>query len=565
MIFLGRNYMAEKTKICCFDVDEDIKEYLSREHEVFSGSFGTRISMPEKRISSSIIRPNYQFPLNMHEYDLFVLDMKERPTKKYYQEDYVSHKKETISDRHLLSRTSIDIFNPIPYGALHFYRKIREKRDKCPIIIVFQSEEVYRTYYWSDGEKETRSNYDFCIMPTMNNIRGSQVALMENEASEILFKNYMDEVEYFCAYDCSKKGYIPLLKNRNGECVSYIHLMEDALVIMLPQMKHKAAFVKHLFENYLYERFSEYFPYVEEKSWIHHAEYMLPNENALREELEKMKKEYEDKKAAIENQIEENKSKYSFLHAMLTATGAELVRAVIEYLKWLGFENVIDNDAITAGDNEEDIKVDLGDKGLLIMEVKGIHGTSKDSECSQIDKIRHRRERERKAFDVHALYVVNHQRGVEPIKRTNPPFLPKQISDAEDDERGLVTTWQLYNLYFDIERGVIDKDDAREAMMQFGLVSFVPRGAVKIGVPYRYCENNVICVELNGQNVSVGDEIYAYDGQNWYKTEILSIQEDHQDLVSAATGRIGVGLSDMLPKNQEVYVKCRETKENAAK
>lgn len=111
--------MAEKTKICCFDVDEDIKEYLSGEHEVFSGSFGTRISMPEKRISSIIIRPNYQFPLNMHEYDLFVLDMKERPTKQYYQEDYLLHNNETTLDKYLLSRTSIDIFNPIPYGAIY--------------------------------------------------------------------------------------------------------------------------------------------------------------------------------------------------------------------------------------------------------------------------------------------------------------------------------------------------------------------------------------------------------------------------------------------------------------
>lgn len=552
--------MAEKTKICCFDVDEDIKEYLSGEHEVFSGSFGTRISMPEKRISSSIIRPNYQFPLNMHEYDLFVLDMKERPTKKYYQEDYVSHKNETISDRHLLSSISIDIFNPIPYGALHFYRKIQEKRDKCPIIIVFQSEEVYRTYYWSDGKKETRSNYDFCIIPTMNNIRGNHVALMENEASEILFKNYMDEVEYFCAYDCSKKGYIPLLKNRNGECVSYIHLMEDALIIMLPQMKHKAAFVKHLFENYLYERFSEYFPYVEEKSWIHHAEYMLPNENALREELEKMKKEYEDKKAAIENQIEENKSKYSFLHAMLTATGAELVIAVIEYLKWLGFKNVIEKDSFSDGVFEEDIQVDLEEDGLLIIEVKGIYGTSKDSECSQIEKIKHRREKERKKWDVYALYVVNHQRGIEPTRRKNPPFNNRQIEDAISDERGLLTTWQLYGIFQAIEFGVISKEKVRKDLLNSGNILFVPDLVRELNTPYKSWKDGLVLgIDVNTQ-VSINDEIFVENNGCWFAAKIANLQQENKDLESVSSGNTGVELSKKLPKGK-IYVKHIESNE----
>ena len=156
---------------------------------------------------------------------------------------------------------------------------------------------------------------------------------------------------------------------------------------------------------------------------------------------------------------------------------------------------------------------------------------------------------------MYALYVVNHQRGIEPLKRSNPPFLPKQISDAEDDERGLVTTWQLYNLYFDIERGVIDKAEARDALLVYGMVDFLPKGAMKLGVPYRYCQNNVICVELKGQNVEVGDEMYAYDGRNWHKAEVKSIQVDKQDYESIANGRVGFGLSEGLPEKKEVYVR----------
>ena len=303
---------------------------------------------------------------------------------------------------------------------------------------------------------------------------------------------------------------------------------------------------------------SDYFPYIEEHNWIHNEEYILPNENLLRNELGQAKKEYETKKAEISARIEDNRGKYGFLHALITATDAELVHAAIAYFHWLGFENVIDMDTVVKGDKEEDIQIDLGENGLIIVEVKGIRGTSKDNECSQIEKIKHRREKDRQAFDVCALYVVNHQRGIEPLKRQNPPFTDNQISDAESDERGLLTTWQLYNLYFDIERGVIDKADAREALRRFGLVNFVPKNAEKIDEPYNEYTGNIICVELKGQKVERGDEMYAYDGRNWQKAEVLSIQENKIDVEMASYGKVGIKLSEELPKKVEVYVKHKE-------
>lgn len=551
--------MADKTKICCIDVDKDSVTFLEEDHELYYGTMGYKVSMPANRLSSVPIQPNYTYPSNIQEYDVFIVDMANTRVEGYVKEDYIPRNNETSNVPYIACPLSVGLFNPIPCGADAFRRLIQSKKDRKPIIIVFQDKEVLITYNWYSNRghrDETHSNFDFIPRPYLHNLDGSQVRLHGNELSEYLFKNRLDDVQFYCTFDCIEHSkYVPLLLNKNGECVSYLYDGEEALVIMLPQMKNKTGFMKMLFEDFLYECFSEYFPFVEEKNWIHHEAYMLPNEENLYGELNQAKKEYEEKKAKIETQIEANREKYQFLHSLLTATGDELVKAVIEYLKWLGFESVIDNDAITEGDNEEDIKVDLGDKGLLILEVKGVHGTSKDSECSQIDKIKHRRERERKAFDVYALYVVNHQRGIEPLKRSNPPFLPKQISDAEDDERGLVTTWQLYNLYFDIERGVIDKAEARDALLEYGMVDFTPRGAIKLGVPYRYCQNNVICVELKGQNVAVGDEMYAYDGRNWHKAEVKSIQVDKQDYESIANGHVGFGLSEGLPEKKEVYVR----------
>lgn len=75
------------------------------------------------------------------------------------------------------------------------------------------------------------------------------------------------------------------------------------------------------------------------------------------------------------------------MHKLLTATGDELVEACLEYFKWLGFKDVIDKDKeLDKEFNEEDIQINTEDKGLLLVEIKGINGTSTDAQCSQIFK-----------------------------------------------------------------------------------------------------------------------------------------------------------------------------------
>ena len=171
--------------------------------------------------------------------------------------------------------------------------------------------------------------------------------------------------------------------------------------------------LKILFNEILYKDFSEYFPYINLNSWKNNKEYLLPNVKELNTKKELIKKEYEKKLEEVENEINSNNKKYSFLHDLLTETGDNLVSATIKYLKWLGFTKVLDKDeTIENGVFEEDIQIDLDERGIIIIEVKGLFGTSKDYECSQISKIRRRREKERNKWDVSALYLVNNQRNI---------------------------------------------------------------------------------------------------------------------------------------------------------
>jgi len=198
---------------------------------------------------------------------------------------------------------------------------------------------------------------------------------------------------------------------------------------------------------------------------------------------------------------------------------------------------------------------------LLVIEVKGIGGTSTDSECSQISKIKYRRSKERGAFDVFALYMVNHQRFLPPETRTNPPFNATQIADAENDERGLVTTYDLFNLYFNVIAGHISKDHARDALYETGLVRFRPSRATTIpSLLEIHPGGHVVVFNAEGIDVEVGNSIILDHAGRYISAHVLEIQVDGTSVERAHTGEIGIKLSERVHKDTTLWlVQGRET------
>lgn len=118
-------------------------------------------------------------------------------------------------------------------------------------------------------------------------------------------------------------------------------------------------------------------------------------------------------------------------------------------------------------------------------------------------------------FDVFGLYIVNHQRYLPPEKRENPPFSEMQIEDAVNDERGLLTTYELFKLHFNIERGLISKEDAREAL-------FAPSGCVRIrGLYDIHYKGFVVVFQADGLSITQGQTIVLDDGRRYRSAEIL--------------------------------------------
>jgi hypothetical protein len=213
-------------------------------------------------------------------------------------------------------------------------------------------------------------------------------------------------------------------------------------------------------------------------------------------------------------------------------------------------------------DLDEDIQIHTkesvtkNDIKLLLIEVKGIGGTSRDSECSQIDKHVKRRGRERKAYDVQGIYIVNHQKHLPPHKREKIPFSENQIIDAQNSERGLVTTYQLYNLYSDIVNNIITKEEARLCFYQYGFIEFTPSNLVSIGFVTEFLQKpQAFIIEDLKTTIKTGDKLFIKKGTRFQSQIIESIQVNDENVESVDFGEVGVKSGfTKLKEGTEIFI-----------
>ncbi|MEQ8240645.1 MAG: hypothetical protein RIA69_15610 [Cyclobacteriaceae bacterium] len=226
-------------------------------------------------------------------------------------------------------------------------------------------------------------------------------------------------------------------------------------------------------------------------------------------------------------------------------------------MKWLGFDQIRKQDDEPKNSKilEEDIQIEL-ENGLLIIECKGIGGTSTDSDCSQISKIKHRRCKDRNRFDVYALYIVNHQRYLPPLHRANPPFSDIQIQEAENDERGLLSTWQLFNLYHDIEAGILSKAEVRKMFLAYGLVTFRPLDLILVDEPKEFFKDGRVCiVTLSNIEIKLGDEVLIERDGQFERMMIEGIQLNDNPVTSVTNGEVGISLNNSIRKKSKIWLR----------
>lgn len=581
--------IEEKTNICCLNAPKSVVDYLREMHDVYDGNLGARVDLSKAKGYSHYIVPNPDFPDNDLDYDIFVVDLKYATPIPYKEEEH--RHKYVIGQENIcfFCQPPQTMYDLMPYGAYLLNKsldsrkeRVNEGKRKVPLVIIFQEERLSSEYHmvnkitdssFQDRGSITMSNYGFAeSLPFAKAQVGNRVELIKDELSKCLFRNLEDKIFYHQifrhpkVYDPQKEEFVesselrPMLTNNSGDIVSFIYGSKDTLYFILPQAddETKKEIIARLFEQVLYEYFDEYFPVVKNAKWISEAMRALPEMWEIELEEEKLNSVYAANQERLAKRKEDVLEYHEFLRKLITASGGELVQAMIQYLEWIGFDNVIDKDKYREGKFEEDIQVDMGERGLIVMEVKGINGTSKDSECSQIDKIRDKRKNqdENKGREVYALYVVNHQRRKAPSERLLVPFDNDQINGAISAERGMMSTWQLFNIACAVESGVISKEQVRRDMLHYGAIAFQPDLVQSLNSPIQdWGKGTIIGVNVNTL-VSVGDTIYVEKDFQWYKAEVVSLRQGDLDQQNVVSGEAGIGLSQRLPKGKcKWYVK----------
>lgn len=573
---------SKTTRVLSIDMGQEVVDFLRKENlETYDGTFGPLVDARNVDYCWDRL-PIYleqNLPDNLHEYSVVIEDLGfERKTIPYDLEQVDKQKAIADTDssfKSLCLAKPRNVFDPVPFCCFLLKSNFETKKGEL-IKIIFQAPKYEVQYSGIRMSNNIHSigvfsNYQNILDFTQKSLSGDRVKLVnEYRLSEILFSGLENQLSYsqtFFHPSIPKNGiydtepnphFIPLLLNEQGDIISYVYFEKKTCTFVLPQIENKVVLLERLFTNCLYRNFSELFPLQTKNTWLTKKEYELPEIVQLCEEKEEARQIYENTIEQKDKSIAEIRKKYNFLYAMLTETGDSLVNNVKQYLEWLGFDNVqsMDEEVKEGEDFQEDLQIHLANNELLIIEVKGLYGTSKDNECSQISKIELRRIHERKYSNVYALYIVNNERGKEPLKRQMPPFTETQIKDAEFAHRAMAYTYQLFNLYFEIETGIISKEEARNALFQNGLVDF--RSNFKsIGKPYDYFKNNkVACIELHDTILSVGDKVYFEDDRKRLNVvEIVNIQVDRQNKQTVKDGKVGIEFNMKIPKGAVLLYK----------
>lgn len=578
--------IVEHPRICCIDLDTNTLNKLNKiGTNIYCGTLGAKIKVSYPRIDNKqTLLLNHDFPLNLHEYDVTIVDLEQFDTIDYKSEEHTRDILPSKSAMYILSTYPQTIFDPRPFGSYILGTELKKIGNRGHLLIIFSSKAYtieYEPIEITPGSHNRltpikHNIYSLLDYPPLETEKYGQeitICKIKDDFKCLLEKYFSKKANYNQTFTRRTKwingeyrdddNFIPLMTNLSGEIISFLALNENLNIIIFPQIKNKTDFLFEFMSTIAPSLFPELFPFSTTFAWKDSEEYWLPNHSNLLKLENDTKKEFELKLSDCKKNIDENRLRFSFLHQIITETGDLLVKSVIQFLSWLGYTNVIDFDAtVESKILEEDIQIEIPE-GLLIIECKGIGGTSTDSDCSQISKIKHRRCKERGRFDVYALFLVNHQRYLPPIKRQNPPFTHQQIQDAKNDERGLLTTWQLFTLYFDIENGICSKEEAKECLLDFGLISFKPKNLTHIYDPVEFFNNGMICIiRVDGILLEVNDEVLIEKDGKFEIAHILDIQLNGQSINQASSGEFGLKLDKKIRKNSILWKKTLTNMDN---
>ncbi|EOC1345121.1 hypothetical protein ACI093_000124 [Cronobacter turicensis] len=503
----------------------------------------------------------YDFPDNLHESEIVIFDTQAGDV----------HRPADNSPLSVYYQRSPSAINFLPLDMYFATENIySSKRRQCIIVFCGEHEDgIYNLYV--DEEQSTKlkaSTYHIIAKYLDISIRTGSRLEVVNGPDEREIKNCLSKYLSESHYDIVFNNLIthqdtPLLSNDAGEITGFIRRdSENKLIIFLPQIQDKEGFLAELLDKILPDHpdFSGLFPNNGSFSWISNPAYISVEERNKILDIEYEIKRHEETIQSLQHEFKDihNKDENVKLRNLLKESGDELVFSVKWFLEYIGFENVVNPDDDVdeeAGELfEEDLNFEY--EGLsFILEVKGIGGTSTDAQCSQISKIELRRRRQYPEKKFKSVYIVNHQRYKEPKARQSIPFTSEQIENAEMTYRGMTFTYELFHVYHMLEKGILRKEDVREAFKQDGVIDF--RCSLK-PLNFKTCfkKFNAYSFILDGTfSITKADKLAIQDkDDHWHLLSIINIQVDSIDVDEASEGSAAIQIEQLVAGAKSYYL-----------
>jgi hypothetical protein len=348
--------------------------------------------------------------------------------------------------------------------------------------------------------------------------------------------------------------WVPLAKNKYGQTVAAIigpeKDSEQRALFLLPRIAERPQFLRRLVDETLPQFAPKLFPHVQQGEWTKQAPYELPGVADIRTEMERVEEEAKVKVAELNAAIKARREEQGFIHDLLTKDGDELVTAVKQTLELLGFNDVRDVDEET--EDKKSLREDLqiwDKEPTLIAEVKGIGGLPREADALQVTKYIAPRMKEWKR-DAQGLTIINHQMQVEGLKRqADNVFQADVVTNAEEHEFGLLTTWTLFRLARAYLRYGWEHDQVADLFYAHGVIEAVPSHFELIGRVNRFFEDaSALTIELSDK-IRTGDTL-AYELPVEFEQEHVESLHLNDESVEEATTGMEVGVKTNLTKQQ---------------
>lgn len=538
-----------KPKILLLDLDKNSDDAIRKiGFKVSSGSLGRPYKVPKSdKFEPVVVKAS--FP-NHKEQEIVVIDLwNEKPDERPQAEKHLPN-----GTNDLWSDCSRGLIDPRPRAMFFVKNDFDRILSNGGVFIIFADDKSVREMhlgsvaYSQFYKEETRSVDNWCFLSALDELystadQGEEMNCTddENVLSDLLSR-HLEGGNFSCTFEprsYAESNWVILAKNKFGDGVAALRRCEDeGIVLVFPHIADKSNFLEELFAEILPILAPHLFPHIEKGLWTHLPEYELEGIIALDREKREVELNAANAIATIKDNIEKEREVNGWIHDLLTASGDDLVKAVMIAFSSLGFDDVVDIDEERDADGQsrrEDLQIKDASP-VLIVDIKGLGGFPSDSDASQSHKHAVLRMKEWQRFDVQPLTVINHQRYMAPLDRDNlMPFRQEILDHANEMSIGLLTTWDLYRLVRGAMKWNWAPSSTKPVLYKLGRIDPVPNHYTYIGT-IAHVWTGALSIQVDAVGLRLGDRI-AYELDVAFEEEdVESLQVDKQPVTEAGIG-----------------------------